>query len=312
MRGFAPRDLALLIPPELAARVPDDFRGAVIVSGPHGASGSRVNVPSTPFTRYQEGGDGYVLPGGDGPFRPTSPPDLTAECFIGNGIVVAILSTLLITRRDGRFEDTPARVDFSQQAHLVNLQKMFVGRCSVEGIDLTRANHCYPFGGATRCKDGYVSMLLNEEHQWHGLTHIIGRPEWAHDPRFAGGAGRRAMRVEVSAALNAWCSQHTVDEFLALTSQYGVPVGRIRTPAEVLNNPVLRKRGFLSDVETPYGAGVHVGLPYGPIDPLWRAVPYRRAPRLGEHSHAILAGLGHSEADIALYENLALVRRDMA
>jgi len=309
-----PADTAVLASPRAAARLPATLQGLVIVAGPYGASGPDSQAPTTPFTRCHAGGNGYTVPGDDWQrFRPTVPGTLASECFSGGGIAMAVLGALLIRRTDATLAATQSpRVDFSQQAQSVNLEKMFIGRTATEGIEPTRETHRYPFGGAVRCSDGYVSMLINEMHQWHGLCDIIGQPEWAHDSRFAGGGGRWAMQDSIRAALTAWCSTRCVSEVLGLARARGVPMGAIRTVQEVLAADELRWRGFLGEAETPYGKVVDIGLPYGLADPMWSVRASAVAPLPGEHSAAILGELGHGPADIALFERLGLIHCESA
>ena len=200
------------------------------------------------------------------------------------------------------------RLDHALQAHAVNLEKMFVGRVSLDDAELTRDNHRFPFGGAVRCLDGHVSMLLNEEHQWQGLCRVMGRPQWADDERFRGGAGRMRMQKEVAHALDAYCATRTVDEVLAVARSEGVPVGGVRSLQQVLGDDMMRARGFLRNAATPYGAAAGIGLPFGEEDPLWRPWSSDVAPLVGQHSRELLSDLGHAADQVDLMEELRLVR----
>lgn len=306
----AGRDVAVLCSPRCAARLPAGLAVPVIAPGPYGASGARRDLPTTPLTRFQAGGNGYLVPGDDADkFRPTQPGTFAADCFAGNGIAVATLGALIMRRHDPAYGAVPQpRIDWSQMAYSINLEKMFLARTAHEGYELNRDNHRYPFGGAMRCRDGYVSMLINEMHQWHALCGVIGQPGWASDPQFAGGGGRWAMQDTIRPVLDAWCGSRTVDEVLAATRAVGVPMGRIRTVADVLAEPSFRQRKFLGEADTPYGTVADIGLPFGTVDPMWSAPASAVAPLLGEHSAAVLAELGHGADDITLFENLGLVR----
>src|SRR5690606_36421561 len=105
--------------------------------------------------------------------------------------------------------DAAARADHCEQAHLVNLEKMFIARVSKDKAVVTRETHRYPFGGAVRCKDGFVSMLINEKHQWAGFCEAVGRPEWSADERFSTGSARFKMIKEIEAVLLPWCLART-------------------------------------------------------------------------------------------------------
>ena len=306
-RSLAATADLLLTGPAHACSLPQDLGIPVFTTGAHGAAGAKARTPSTPFTRFHAGGSGYLIPAE----RPTAPGTLAGECFAGAGILVGVLGLLLMRRRAGA-ADTPApRADHSQQAHAVNLEKMFIGRISKHGVELTRHGHRYPFGGAVHCKDGFVSMLINEKHQWKGFCEAIGRPEWASDPRFATGSDRWTMQDEINGALEPWCAARTRQQVVDAMRARQVPLGSVREVPELIDDPTLRSRGFVRDAETPYGRAAVLGLPYGD-DALWQARPRPFAPLLGEHSAALLAELGHPEEEITMLQNLCLVRSEHA
>jgi len=303
-------DVALLVSPRFTECLPEGLRAPVVVPGAYGASGERRDLPNTPLTRFQAGGNGYLIPGDDADqLRPTLPGTFAADCFAGNGIAVAVLSALVMRRNDPDYAAVPQpRIDWSQMAYSINLEKMFLARTAQDGYELNRANHRYPFGGAIRCKNGHVSMLINEAHQWHALCGVIGKTEWAQDPKFAGGAGRWAMQDTIRPVLDAWCGLRSVEEVLEAMRVVGVPIGRIRTVYDVLAEPSFRQRGFLGEAETPYGKAADIGLPFGAADPMWNGKASAVAPILGEHSAELLAALGHDAEERILLENLGLIR----
>lgn len=297
----------LIAGPTMASRALNTGAGVVVVASAYGMPASADDLPTTVFTRFHSGGSGYLIPAGSKPGRPTTPGTLVGECFAGAGIAVAGLSAVLArmlsrnTANGGRIV-----VDFSSQAHMVFLEKMFMSR-ALAGQTPTRATHRYPFGGAVQCKDGLVSMLLYEDHQWAGLCRMIGREDWINDERFSGGAGRWDMQDVISDALNAWCSNRLVDEVVRTGTQNAVPIGRIATLEQVLARPSLRSREFLREEPSDLGAIVSMGLPFGNIDPRWNFQHLSGAPSLGEHTRPTLESLGYSHESILEFENLSVV-----
>jgi len=294
---------AVLVSPKFASRVAADLEAPVIAAGAHGATGINVDLPSSPFTRFQSGGSGFLIPGD----RPTMPGTLAGECFAGAGIAVCVLGLLLMRLQGTPAASSPLRADYSQQAHAANLEKLFVGRASKDGVEPTREGHRYPFGGAVRCSDGYVSMLIFEEHQWRGLCRVIGRDDWAADPRFKGWAGRAAMKEEIDSALQEWCASRSVAEVLRSARPEGVAIGAVRSPREVLSDEWLQRRGFIREAETAFGPARVAHLPFGP-HPLWNVQVRESAPLPGDQSRQILRQLGYDDAEQALLETLRLVR----
>ena len=77
----------------------------------------------------------------------------------------------------------------------------------------------------------------------------------------------------------------------------GVPCGPINSVAEVFKEPQVQAREMLRHV--PHPSGVDVPLVASPMRFEGEPLPIRSTPPLlGEHSDAILAELGYSNADI--------------
>ena len=90
-------------------------------------------------------------------------------------------------------------------------------------------------------------------------------------------------------AVGAWVAQHTREEVVALLQGYQVPAAPLRDVKEVLNDPHLHARGFLTMMDTPSGP---MALPNSPIR--YGASPLRtltRPPELGEHTDQVLGEL---------------------
>ncbi|AZG08248.1 hypothetical protein EGT29_10320 [Pigmentiphaga sp. H8] len=294
---------AVLCGTSMWERVPDTLNVPVVVASLYGAE-VRTAASQAPLTRFQAGPSGKLLPAP----RPVMPATLAADCIAGAGLAVTVLAVLTMRQYDESMAVAHRPVaDHAYAAHAINLEKMFVGRVAQDHAELSRETHRFPFGGAVRCADGFVSMLLNEEHQWQGLCDVMGRPEWATDPRFSGGAGRSCMRLEIQSALDAYCGHRSVEVVLAAARSRGVPVGGVRSLAEVLDDDFKKARGFLEPTETAFGLANLVGLPFGD-DPAWARRGEAIAPLVGQHSEEILSELGYSDEVREVLQCLRLVR----
>jgi len=222
---------------------------------------SRALAPSSPLTRYCAGGDGYFLPTSKDPsLRPTVPGQRIGDHIAGTGLAVAALDGLQRYRSSGERQ----RVDFAEQAYHVTMNKMFVSQSSYYNAALDRFTHTYPFGGNLPCRDGYIAMLVLEEHQWRGLCEMVGHPEWRVDPLYADGVSRRKNGDEIDRAVRAWCADRTTTDVIAAGRLNGVPIGLVSTPHDVLGNARLRARRFIETRTTSLGEVATVGLPFGP------------------------------------------------
>lgn len=108
-----------------------------------------------------------------------------------------------------------------------------------------------PFG-VYGTRDGYVAMVAFQPAWFQNLMEALGRPEMAKDPRYATRGPRMKYAAEINAMIEAWTRQHTTEEVLQeLQVKRGVPAAAVRSPQEVLSDPVLRERGAVVKLEHP-------------------------------------------------------------
>jgi crotonobetainyl-CoA:carnitine CoA-transferase CaiB-like acyl-CoA transferase len=219
--------------------------------------GEEKAVVSTALTRLHAGTSGYIIPADtDASKRPAWTGPYIFESMHGVGLAVAIVA------ERGRAEG--ADIDYSLQVYGLWLDKLLFSRTSTSGVEIHRDTAPYPYGGNMACIDGYVAILVLEEHQWRGFCRMIERPEWREDERFANGVQRNRNRAPLAQGLAEWCARHTVDEVLEAARRYDVPAGRCRSPSEVLGAEVAAARGFFVERETAFGKLKVPSLPFGP------------------------------------------------
>lgn len=112
------------------------------------------------------------------------------------------------------------------------------------------------------CKDGkWVLIAANSEPLFHRLTDLIGLPELAEDPRFAGN-GNRVANVEVlDAAIAGWTRRHTAEEADRLCSDAGIPSTLVYTAKECAESEQFRARGMVREIDDPIiGKTLHPGI----------------------------------------------------
>ena len=135
--------------------------------------------------------------------------------------------------------------------------------------------------------DGHSIITVGNDTQFAALCGVLGRPEWATDPRFASNPQRvrhRELLVPWIAELTARRpTRHWVDALQAA----GVPGGPINTLEGVFADPQVMARGMRVDM--PRGEGPALPLVANPIRLSESPVSYRTPPPgLGEHSREVL------------------------
>jgi itaconate CoA-transferase len=154
----------------------------------------------------------------------------------------------------------------------------------------------YPYGpfpvGATG--DGKTVMLgLQNDREWQIFCQkVLGNPGLAADERFVTNARRSAARAELKALIVMAFKTMTAEQVVAGLDAAGIANAQVNTMADVWVHPQLQARGRWTQVDTPAGP-VPALLPPGCTEARMDPVP-----ALGQHSRALLAGLGYSDEQI--------------
>ncbi|MGE4339138.1 MAG: CaiB/BaiF CoA transferase family protein [Pigmentiphaga sp.] len=111
-----------------------------------------------------------------------------------------------------------------------------------------------PFG-VYPTRDGHVAIVAFQPDWFRGLLEIIGKPEWATDPRFSTRGPRLQHAAEVNQAIQDWTSTQDADAVVeALLTRRGIPSAKVRTPREVVNDAHLQANGAVTPLVHPrYG-----------------------------------------------------------
>jgi len=136
---------------------------------------------------------------------------------------------------------------------------------------------------------------VQNDREWHRLCEqVLGRPDLADDPRFATNPARVAARAELQREIEAALSEYPPDEVLARLDAAQIANARLNTVGDLLAHPQLEHRW--AEVDSPAGP-VRV-LP-SPVSAGGAAPALGPIPAVGQHTGAILAELGFTDAEIA-------------
>lgn len=144
--------------------------------------------------------------------------------------------------------------------------------------------------------DGWVTIVCATDEHWLNFCEAMDRPDLRANESLRRLQGRVAQIDDVTAMIAEWTAKRTRAEICDRCDQHHVPAAPVRDVLEVLADPHLQARGFLTQHLTDAGAVVLPNSPMRYEGSLLR--PLTPAPSLGEHTDAVLSelcGLGDDE-----------------
>jgi len=157
-----------------------------------------------------------------------------------------------------------------------------------------------------RARDGYISMTPYSRAHWAEFFRATGRPELAADRRIVDPVQRNAHVAELYDLIGAVAADRTVAQWEELAERVGFPAQRVNDLAAVVEDPDLQRSGALAMREQPGLGPVQMLAAPGFFDGEVARHP-GVAPRLGQHTHEVLAECGMSEKRIAELAGLGVV-----
>ncbi len=257
----------------------------------YGSGGPYAGEPAYDDLIQAASGMADLLPRTDGNPAPRLLPTLVADKVSGLFMSQAITAALFHRQRtgEGQFVEVPM-LECITSFNLVEHLYGHVYDPPTGPWAYTRVANPQRKPYAT--KDGYIGLLPYTDAQWDQFFAAAGWGEtFARDPRFSGHKARVANIRELYALVEQVILTRTTDDWLALLKPLSIPATRMNRLDDLPEDPHLSAVGFFERYEHPM-AGAYV-TPKPPV--AFSATPAnirRHAPRLGEHTQAVLAELG--------------------
>ncbi len=155
--------------------------------------------------------------------------------------------------------------------------------------------------------DGYITVGSVSDSEWRGLCGVIGRPEWIEDPRFKTLGKRSANAAERITLVGEILATGHSQDWLARLDVADVPCAPILRRGEVMHNEQVINNRMIEQFEQPTMGTVRQPRPAAQFErtPAKIAGP---APAIGEHTDAVLAGLGYSPDEIVALKSSQAVK----
>jgi formyl-CoA transferase len=139
----------------------------------------------------------------------------------------------------------------------------------------------------------WLAISASMQPMCERLFKVMGRPDLIKDPRFDTNAHRMANVDALDAVIQEWVGAQTLDDIVDLCEREGITAGPVYDVRQLMNDPHVRDRGVLVDVEDP-----ELGhIPMHNITPRLSGTPgsiRMAAPSLGEHNAQIFGSIGVS------------------
>jgi crotonobetainyl-CoA:carnitine CoA-transferase CaiB-like acyl-CoA transferase len=295
MENFRPGTLENMgLGPEVLLKV--NPRVIVVRVSGFGQTGPYAPLPG--FGTLVEAMSGFAARTGFPDREPVLPPLALADMIAGLYGAFAVMTALRARDHTGRGQviDLPlleAMFSVLGPEAAIYRQTGVVKERTGSGSNTSAPRNVY------RCKDGgYIALSGSTETMARRVFKTIGRPDMIADARFSCNASRVKNRALVDEAVGGWFAARARDEALDTMRGAGVTAGPVYTIADAVCDEHFRKREIVVEVEdADLGA-----VPMHNIVPrlsesagTWRWP----APKLGEHTDAVLTEAGFDDETIA-------------
>jgi len=231
-----------------------------------------------------------------GAAEPRYAPMIVADRSVGQQVASAVSAALYHREKTGRGQ----RVDVPMFEHLLQMilgdhlgGKTFDPQHGETGYHRILAPDRRPY----QTSDGYVCALIYNDKQWKAFFDIIGKPEMLQKKEFATQEARSKNFGPAYAWVAEEMKQRTTAQWVEALERADIPVQRMNSIDDIVDDPHLAAIGYLRAVDHPTEGRVKTLA----VPSEWSDSPpeYRRhAPRLGEHTREVLAEAGISAEKI--------------
>ncbi|MGI9371442.1 MAG: CaiB/BaiF CoA transferase family protein [Hyphomicrobiales bacterium] len=157
--------------------------------------------------------------------------------------------------------------------------------------------------------DGFVSIAIQQDKDWHGFCAAVDRPDLAEDVRFATPKLRERNKDERMALTQELVQAFSNDDIITRLEGQDVPCAPVLKRKDMRVHPQVVANEVIVETEHPHAGPLRQARHPAQFSQTPAQI-HRGAPARGEHSHEILEEAGFSEEQVALLEKTGAVKHD--
>ena len=146
--------------------------------------------------------------------------------------------------------------------------------------------------------DGYISVAVQTDKQWRGLTEALDRPEWLDDPRFRTQELRQDNIDDRLSLTQEVLRTNSLAFWLSRLEAADIPCVPVLTRNQMISNEQIEANGVVIETDHPDAGTLRQARPAAVFSETPTATP-RPAPRLGADTEEVLGEAEYDAAEIA-------------
>ncbi|MEH7377881.1 CaiB/BaiF CoA transferase family protein [Neobacillus drentensis] len=220
-----------------------------------------------------------------------------ADVLTGLYTCIGILGALQHRNQTGEGQEIDISLMDCQISSLINVASNYL--CS--GVIPKRLGNRHPNISPYQVfntMDGELVIAVGNDEQFKRFAAVLGRPELAEMEEFIHNEQRLKNNDKLVAICEELLSKKMKKEWKERLDAVGVPNGPINTIAEMFEDPQIKAREMIVEMEHPLID--HLRLTGSPLKLSATPVTMRRHPPLfGEHTESLLESIGYNSEEIS-------------
>ncbi|MBT2730183.1 CoA transferase [Bacillus sp. ISL-75] len=220
-----------------------------------------------------------------------------ADVLTGLYTCIGILGALQHRNQTGEGQEIDISLMDCQISSLINVASNYLCSGEIPKRLGNRHPNISPYQ-VFNTMDGKLVIAVGNDEQFKRFAAVLGRPELAEREEFIHNEQRLKNNDKLVAICEELLSKKPKKEWKEQLDAAGVPNGPINTIAEMFEDPQIKAREMIVEMEHPLID--HLQLTGSPLKLSATPVTMRRHPPLfGEHTESLLESIGYNSEEIS-------------